>query len=186
MSAVLIAPFSNSDIRDWPAEHFAALIGLLLPRLPDDVLIRVVGTPSQRISADQIVRHHPSQRVRNDCGRLPWAGLLVEIKRAACMIGNNSGLSHLSGYFGTPTVCIFGGSHQRTEWGTLGENIMILSRVIGCSPCQLDHKASSPYGKTCLRQIAPIEALKAVSMVSPGLLSSEADKTPYDQQMAGE
>ena len=163
MSAIVIAPFSNSAIRDWPAEHFAALTGLLLERWDSrDGLIRIIGTPNQRQRANAVVRAYPADRVLNDCGRLPWPMVLEEVRDAACVIGNNSGIAHLAGSLGVPTVCIFGGSHQRVEWRPLGLTVTLLSRTIGCSPCHLDHGRNCGYGLACLREIAPNEVADAV------------------------
>ena len=155
MSDIVVAPFSNSDIRDWPLDHFAELVGLLLAALPDDARIRVVGTASQRLRGNEVVRDQPAPRVVNECGRLRWADLLLLLPQARCVISNNSGIGHLGAHFGVPTVCVFGGSHQRHEWRPLGRNVILVSRAIGCSPCQLDHHAVSPYRKACLREIPP-------------------------------
>ena len=155
MSDILIAPFSNSDIRDWPVAHFAALVGLLLEGSGDDVRIRIVGTANQKMRAREIVRDYPVARVSSECGRLGWPEVIARLRAARCIIGNNSGITHLGGSFGVPTVCIFGGSHQRHEWHALGDSVVTVSRAIGCSPCQLDHGGVSPYGKACLREIAP-------------------------------
>ena len=91
----------------------------------------------------------------NECGRLPWSDVVETLKGAACVVSNNSGVGHLGGFFGVPTVCVFGGSHPRTEWRPLGRSVVLVSRVIGCSPCQLDHSSGSPYAKACLREITP-------------------------------
>lgn len=155
MNDIIVAPFSNSPIRDWPATHVSELIGLLLDEPLVTGSIRVVGAPNQRLGACGIVRPHPADRVMNECGRMAWPAVLDALRSAACVIGNNSGIAHVSGALGTPTVCVFGGSHQRTEWRPRGDHVVVLSRVIGCSPCQLDHGQVSPYGKACLRDIAP-------------------------------
>lgn len=155
MSDILLAPFSNSHIRDWPIGHWRALAGLLLERWTGDGLIRVVGTANQRMGANEIVRPHHPARVVNECGTLPWGELTGELARAALVVGNNSGVAHLAGHCGAPTVCVFGGSHQRLEWRPLGRNVAVVSRVIGCSPCQLDHGQVSWFDKACLRQIEP-------------------------------
>ena len=162
MSDVLIAPFSNSTIRDWPTGHFTVLVGLLLERLPSPIGVRIIGTASQRLRAADIVRAPPAARVGNDCGRLSWAQLLDRLKTAECVVANNSGVGHLGGYLDIPTVCIFGGSHERHEWRPLGESVTLLSRTIGCSPCHLDHSVGSPYDKACLREIPPHAVADAV------------------------
>lgn len=155
MTGIVVAPFSNSGIRDWPGSHFAQLIGLLLDRLSELAPIRVIGTPSQRLKACEIARDYPATRVANLCGRLSWEEMVATVAGAGCVIANNSGVSHLAGHFGVPTVSIFAGTHNRREWGALGRNVVIVSRAIGCAPCQLDHGQTSPYDKACLREIAP-------------------------------
>jgi ADP-heptose:LPS heptosyltransferase len=155
MKAIVMAPFSNSDIRDWPVGHFAALVGFLLEDLDDEDRITVVGTRAQRLRGNEIVRTYDPDRVVNACGSHSWPRLVEEIQVASCVVGNNSGVTHLSGFHGVPTVCVFGGSHQRLEWRPLGWSVSVVSRSIGCSPCQLDHGQRSPYHKACLRHIDP-------------------------------
>ena len=165
MSDVVIAPFSNSAVRDWPVEHYTRLVGLLLDRVGGEARVRIVGSTGQRLRACDIVRPYPSGRVSNECGRLAWPALLGMLGSAGCVVGNNSGITHVSGAYGTPTVCVFGGSHERREWRPRGGNVVLLTRAIGCSPCQLDHGDTSPYNKACLRQIEPASVLDAVVTV---------------------
>jgi ADP-heptose:LPS heptosyltransferase len=168
MSDIILAPFSNSAIRDWPAEHYRDLIGLLLEDPEITGMIRLIGTAGHRLGVCEIVRPHPADRVTNECGRLAWSEVLATLRTAACVVGNNSGIPHVSGHYGTPTVCIFGGSHQRLEWRPRGRNTIVLSRVIACSPCQLDHGNSSPFGKACLWEIEPREVCDAVRLARAG------------------
>ena len=165
MTGIVVAPFSNSGIRDWPSSSYRALIGLLVDRLETHDVVRVIGTPNQKLRANEIVRHLPVDRVVNDCGKLTFAQMTEELRTASCIVGNNSGVVHLGGFFQVPTVCIFGGSHQRHEWRALGPTVLIVSRTIGCSPCQLDHGNVSPYDKACLRQIEPAVVADAVFRV---------------------
>ena len=153
MSHIVVAPFSNSDIRDWPAAHFRALIARLVADWHG--LIHVVGAPNQAPRAHEIVRPFPSSRVINQCGRGSWDETNALIRGAACVIGNNSGIAHLAAFEGVPTICVFGGAHQRLEWRPIGENVVTLSRAIVCSPCHLHHAAHCPFGMACLEQIAP-------------------------------
>ena len=155
MSAIVIAPFSNSGIRDWPSTSYRRLIGVLLERLEPDAAIRVIGTANQKLRANEVVRDFPATRVVNECGRLSWAGMIGALRAASCVVGNNSGVAHLGGFFGVPTVCVFGASHQRHEWRALGQSVILVTRAIGCSPCHLDHGQVSPYDKACLREIEP-------------------------------
>jgi len=161
MNHIIVAPFSNSDIRDWPARHFQALIGRLVAER--DEVIRVVGAPGQAIRARDIVRPFDANRVVNDCGRTPWPATLDLIRSATCVVGNNSGIAHLAAFHGVPTVCVFSGSHQRLEWRPIGSQVITLSRAIACSPCHLHHAAHCPYGLACLDQITPDSVFDAVT-----------------------
>jgi ADP-heptose:LPS heptosyltransferase len=162
VSRIVIAPFSNSGIRDWPGSHYSRLIGLLRERLDTSASIDVIGMVSHRLRANEIVRAHPADQVRNRCGRQSWMEMVRLLKSADAAVVNNSGVAHLAGHFGVPTVSIFAGTHQRREWRALGPSVMLITRAIGCSPCQLDHGQTSPYDKACLRQIEPEVVADAV------------------------
>jgi ADP-heptose:LPS heptosyltransferase len=161
MSHIVIAPFSNSDIRDWPAPHYRALIARLIAERDD--VVRVIGEPGQGIRAREIVRPFDPDRVVNDCGRSSWEDAAALIRSAACVIGNNSGIAHLAAFEGVPTVCIFDGAHQRREWRPIGSHVVTLSRAIACSPCHLHHAAYCPYGLACLEQITPDAVFETAS-----------------------
>ena len=160
MKPIVIAPFSHSDIRDWPADHYGALIGLLLRRWSGPV--RIVGSPGQAIRAAALVRPYDAGRVINDCGAMPWPDVVGQVRRAACVIGNNSGIVHLAGHFGVPAVCIFSGAHQRAEWRPAGDRTVTLTRTLACAPCHLHVAVACPYDIACLRQIAPEEVAETV------------------------
>lgn len=153
MNPIILAPFSNGDIRDWQPDHFSRLIGFLLERWSGP--IRVIGTRSQTTRAAAIVRPYDATRVVSDCGRLAWEDVIALVRGAACVVGNNSGVTHVSAWFGVPTICVFSGSHRRGEWHPMGASARTISSVIGCAPCHLHRAAQCPYGKACLGRIAP-------------------------------
>jgi len=161
MNHIVIAPFSNSDIRDWQAAHFRTLIGQLVAERNE--VVHVVGAPGQAIRAREIVRPFDPRRVVADCGRTPWSATLGLIRSAACVVGNNSGIAHLAAFEGVPTVCVFSGSHQRLEWRPIGEQVITLSRAIACSPCHFHYAAHCPFGLACLDQITPDTVFDAIS-----------------------
>ena len=158
MKPIVVAPFSNSDIRDWPLGHFQDLIAKLIEARPERV--HVVGAPGQAIRARDLVRSFDSTRVVNDCGRLDWQALTRLVRGAGCVIGNNSGIAHLAAFSGVPTLCIFGGAHQRDEWKPIGPKVTVLSRALACSPCGLHAAWACPYGVACLDQINPAIVLQ--------------------------
>lgn len=162
MREVILSPFSNSYVRDWPVDYYRILLEKLLAVAPSDILFRVIGTQTQALRARDIVRPLDAGRVFNDCGLHAWHVVAGAIGRATCVIGNNSGVAHLAAQRGVPTICIFGGSHQRQEWRPVGRHVTIVSRAIWCSPCHLDRLSQCRFDKACLRGIDPEDVAAAV------------------------
>ena len=147
---IVVAPFSNEQLRDWPATHFAALIDRCIGEL--QVIVKVVGTIHQREAANDIIRSFPGHLVENRCGLLSWLELGDMIARAEGVVGNNSGVVHASAKANVPTVCIFGGSHAEAEWMPRGPSVFLVTKHTACSPCA---RRSCVHGKRCLHEIAP-------------------------------
>jgi ADP-heptose:LPS heptosyltransferase len=165
---IVVAPFSNDQLRDWPATHFAALIGRCVTDL--QVTVKVVGTIQQREAANGIGRGFPSHRVENTCGLMSWRELVNVIAQAQVVVGNNSGVVHESAKANVPTVCIFGGSHAASEWMPRGPGVFLVTKYTACSPCA---RGSCAYGKRCLHEIGPDLVFdlvfKASQNLPPGL-----------------
>jgi heptosyltransferase III len=111
----------RSPPSDWPAEHFAAVIDGLaaqhdLPSLilagpaDDEVLTRLAG--------------HIRQPVRVLEGR-PLTVVAAVLQRAQTFLGNDSGLAHLAGQLGLPTLALFGPSNPAV-WSPLGPQVRTL------------------------------------------------------------
>ncbi len=183
MSEIILSPFSNNALRDWPLGHYAGLARLLLDRTDPACTIAIIGTRGHRAAAAGIVRDLPTERAINLCGRIAWTDVIARVRRAACVVGNNSGVVHLSRHFGVRTVCVFGGSHQRTEWGPLGPSAITVSREIACSPCQRNHIWECPYGVACLRDIDPAQVADAVmaALALPERRGMAAVNTPAER-----
>ena len=159
---IVVAPFSNEPLRDWPAAHFAALIGRCIRDMR--VVVRVVGTIHQREAANGIIRSFPAHQVENTCGLLSWLELGSMIARAQVVVGNNSGVVHASARADVPTVCIFGGSHAEAEWMPRGPSVFLVTKHTACSPCA---RSSCAHGKRCLHEIAPDTVFDLVVRASP-------------------
>jgi ADP-heptose:LPS heptosyltransferase len=149
---IVIAPFANERIREWPPEHFRRLIALLLE--DPEARIAVVGTLAQRARANDIVRAFPSTRVENTCGRLSWDDLLGLIDAAPFVVANNSGVAHLAAKRGRWTLCLFSGSHAFVEWSPRGPRVVVCSLDIPCSPCGLGGD-KCPNGHACMVELKP-------------------------------
>ncbi len=151
---IAIAPASNSDLRDWPASHFATLVRLLVERLDCTVLLlgsRAQAEVTAHIARDSKVEHG----ITDLAGRTAWADLPGLLRSADLVICNNSGIGHLAASLSARTLAIYSASHQPTEWGPRGPLAHAVMAVVPCSPCGLDRLSECGHGHTCMRELAP-------------------------------
>jgi ADP-heptose:LPS heptosyltransferase len=151
---IVIAPTSNSTVRDWPARSYAALINMLLDRT--DCCVILVGS-AQQAEAIRAIRDEIAdpKRVVDLAGRTSWKELGHLLAGANLVICNNSGVAHQAARFGVATVAIYSGSHQPQEWGPRGRRSRALMALVPCSPCGLEHVEDCPREHLCMKLITP-------------------------------
>jgi ADP-heptose:LPS heptosyltransferase len=118
---LVVHPGSGSPAKNWPADRFADIV----ERLRD-----AHGIPALLLAgpADGEVVERLQGRLTRPVPVLADRALLAlaEIVRAArAYLGNDSGLSHLAGMVGTPTLVLFGPT-EPALWTPLGERIRVL------------------------------------------------------------
>jgi ADP-heptose:LPS heptosyltransferase len=119
---VVIHPGSGSRRKNWPLERFEQL----------------GRTMHQRLAARLTMLLGPAELAAAGSGRLepgPW-DLLVErpllevaalLARCDQFVGNDSGLAHLAGLCGAPTLALFGPTDP-TRWRPLGPDVTVIWR----------------------------------------------------------
>lgn len=164
---IVIAPFSNSTVRDWPSAHYAALIGLLAARL--DCAISLIGAPAQTVQAAGLAEAVDSQaapRLTNLVGRTQWSDIAAILQSADLVICNNSGVAHQAAALGVRTLAIYSASHQPLEWGPRGPRARAIMKSVACSPCGYEHLRDCVNEHLCMRAITPEDVLaQAVRLV---------------------
>ena len=153
---VAIHPGAGNTTKQWPEEHFSALIDMLIER--NEVNILLVGGPDEVEIADSLI----AGVLRPDCvGTMVGQTSLVALPRllAACVlyIGNDSGPKHIAAAMGMPTIGIHSGVVDAAEWGPIGPRAVALRRNMTCSPCYLAVAADCPRGLACLHGLEPSE-----------------------------
>jgi ADP-heptose:LPS heptosyltransferase len=151
---IAIAPFSNSDLRNWPAEHYVKLIGLLFDRF--DCTILLLGSPQQAEALDRLAENvEKPKKIRNLAGETSWPELPALLRQADLVICNNSGIAHIAAASGARTLAIYSASHPPAEWGPRGPRSHALMAVVACSPCGYDRLFECTYGHRCMQGLLP-------------------------------
>lgn len=140
--------------KQWPEEHFTALIDLLIER--DGVNVMLVGGPDDEAVSDSIVANvlHPGS-VASMAGKTRLSALPQLLSACVLYIGNDSGPKHIAGALGVPTIGIHSGVVDAIEWGPMGDRSVALRRNMTCSPCYLANAADCPRNLACLRLLEP-------------------------------
>jgi ADP-heptose:LPS heptosyltransferase len=144
---VVLAPFANERMREWPAENFTRFVSL---GLEDGYDFVVNGTLAQRALANEIVRAFPASRVENRCGLTSWTEAHQQILAAPFVVANNSGIAHVAATAGKWLLCVFSGSHSWVEWMPRGPRVLTLTNMPVCSPC---------ISPTCFNDLACLSAI---------------------------
>jgi ADP-heptose:LPS heptosyltransferase len=155
---VVVSPFANERLRQWPWRSFRTLIELVVRE--HELPVAVVGTRDQRALANDIVRGLSSEMVANVCGTWSWPELATAVDRAPFVVANNSGVAHLAAERGRWTLCIFAASHAYVEWMPRGPRVVTIVKAVPCSPCGIGIERC-PNGVECMVGLDPIEVFWA-------------------------
>jgi ADP-heptose:LPS heptosyltransferase len=146
-STLVIAPGCKTGLmaaKRWP--HFPALAerftDVALAGIPDD-LTRADGSPMQ----------FPGH-VRSFMGALSLRDTAELIASAGVVVANDSGLGHVAGAVGTPTVMLFGPTPHRAL-GCLPSNVTVVRAGLACEPCWQTARLRACSGRIdCLESIS--------------------------------
>lgn len=147
--------------KEWPAEHYAALIDLLAAESRAECVI--VGAPGERPRCERIAALARAGAIVT-AGDTSVGELIAMLSLCDGFIGNDSGPMHLAGALGVPTVALFGSTNPRRT-GPLGPRVSVLWRPPACAPCLARTCRFGHY--RCLAQIGPQEAIAALRAARP-------------------
>jgi ADP-heptose:LPS heptosyltransferase/GT2 family glycosyltransferase len=151
---VAVHPGVGNIMRQWPAEHFATLVDLLVER--NEVNVVLIGGPEERELADEVreqVMHRDA--VVSLVGRTSLRQLPELLRACVLYVGNNSGPKHIAAALGVPTIGIHSGVVDAVEWGPIGARAVAVRRNMACSPCYLARPEDCPRAFACMRGLEP-------------------------------
>jgi O-antigen biosynthesis protein len=151
---VAVHPGVGNAMRQWPAEHFASLIDLLVEKNAVNAVL--IGGPEEAELASQVLEqvvHRDS--VVSLVGKTRLQHLPAVLSACALYVGNNSGPKHIAAALGVPTIGIHSGVVDAVEWGPIGKRAVALQRNMTCSPCYLARQEDCSRNFACMRGLEP-------------------------------
>ena len=133
----------------------------------DDVIL--IGTEDDLHDAQGRLLHFPPH-VRSFVGQLSVRQCAELMAGAAAVVGNDSGLCHIAGAVGTPTLVLFGPTPDKTL-GHFPENVRVLRAGLPCEPCWFSKRFESCKRRIdCLQQLGvdQVEAVIRSLLGQPG------------------
>jgi len=142
----------------WPAERFARLGQRLMRERGAQIL--VFGGPGEEDLVARVVQGiQPSPPVALG---LSLGQLMALISGCVLFVTNDSGPMHMATALGVPVVAIFGPTHPLLGFWPLGDEDVVLTAGLSCSPCSLHGKRRCPQGTwQCLERVGVQDALGA-------------------------
>ncbi|WP_020471405.1 glycosyltransferase [Zavarzinella formosa] len=140
--AVLMSPFSTDKSREWSLQHWLTLEGLLRDAGIRTAIVHsdVQGTERFRYSEKLVAQ--PAERL---------AGAMLN---SACVIGADSGMAHLGGILGVPTVVLGGSTSVERIFGRY-PRVTCLQGKLSCSGCH----GQEPFDERCKNSCANIQSV---------------------------
>ncbi len=152
----IIHPGAGSRLKQWPVEHFAALIVLLAER--NQMQSVLIGGADEAALAASVIKALGRRRCAVSlAGAVSLADLPALLGAGALFVGNDSGPKHIAASLGVPTIGIHSGAVDAVEWGPAGPRAVALQRRMSCSPCYLSKAEDCSRGLACLTELEPRE-----------------------------
>lgn len=165
-AAAHIASFAHAAKR-WDLARFADVFDALAARR--GLMTVLLGSAGEKAVNAEAASLAKKARVYDLSGRTSLSEALGILAEARIFLGNDSGLAHLAGAVGTPSVVVFGSTDPEATrpWdGPRGDGKPVLLALVRrrtlCAPCRFD---VCPIDHACMTGVTPEDVLAAVNKV---------------------
>ncbi len=157
---VVLAPGSAWKTKRWSARHYATLAHELERR---GCAVVLIGSAAERELCETIADAGGGISL---AGRLEIPHLLALLRRAGCVVCNDSAPIHLAELVGTPVVALFGPTIPQFGFAPRLPGSAVVERSLPCRPCSLHGGNRCPVRThACLQEISPAMVLQRVLAV---------------------
>jgi ADP-heptose:LPS heptosyltransferase len=157
---IIMHPGAGSPRKRWPAENFIQ-VATIIRRMNLAEVVFVVGPAESDLAPLVNAWSNGCFRVHEVCD---LSQLMALVRQARCFVGNDSGVTHLAAFMGTPTVVIFGPSSPK-RWSPVGRATKVLRGAADCAPC-FEMDAVSCKDTQCLNEVSVDRVLDAVREIT--------------------
>lgn len=163
---ILLNPWTSCQARNYPTERFTLAAYHL--SLKTGWPIVVTGVEKDRPLARELLAQL-GDRAIDLIGKTTLPELIALIAEAELVLTNNTSTMHIADATQTPSVILFSGTEQKSQWQPRHSPNRLLRRSTVCSPC---YAFTCPYDLQCL-DIAPKEVIEAAldlfACISPNI-----------------
>ena len=143
---VLVHPGASASSRAYPPERYRQVVEGLAEQSGLPVL--VTGGPDE----DELARRVAGSTGLPLGGETSFGAFAALVGRAAVVVTNNTGTTHVASALKRPVVTVFAGTNPAEQWGPWRTPNRLLTHPVPCAPC---YKRVCPIGHECLTSIAP-------------------------------
>ena len=105
---IAIHPGSTDEKRRWPASYFAAVVNQLTRRQYPVLLLAGPSEAETLASVRRYISPDIKPGMLTILGNKPLLEVARQLKQCRFFLGNDSGIGHLAGLLGVPTLALFG------------------------------------------------------------------------------
>lgn len=159
---VVVHAVAGWSLKSWPIERWSRLADAIAARLRRPVIL--AGQPPDRPLLETVAKRSRGHAVVVDS--LDVGGLAALHRRAAAVVGLDSGALHLAALVGAPVVGLFGpfGPGRVRPLAPPARSIALFA-ALPCSPCGTleDPPCGARRDPACLTALAPDQVVEAVA-----------------------
>ncbi|MGD2094934.1 MAG: glycosyltransferase, partial [Phycisphaerales bacterium] len=169
-SPIVICPFAQYQMRDWPTHKWAQLISHF-----GDYPVLICGSQQDNQASENIIKATEHPRIHNLCGKTSLRQLASLLNRAKLCIGVESAPAHIAAAVDCPHVVLIGGGHFG-RFMPYSPKTTLVHNKMDCYGCNWRCKYGSDI--RCINTIT----VEMVEQAANGWLKKAAELPTQDQK----
>ena len=149
---ICISPASIWFTKQYPKEKWVSFINLL----PTHFHILLLGAPSDKTLADEIIAQVPHHAIQNLCGKVSLLQSAALMKKAVMSYVNDSAPMHIASSVNAPVTAVYCSTVPSFGFGPLSTQraVVEIPHPLYCRPCGLHGYKACPEGHfRCAKEI---------------------------------